>query len=284
MGGHSVRIAPFSRGGAFSGTFLQPSPAMRDWTRDQWRELIDGLARYGISRIILQWSRGFALQPVFVAAQGHGMRVDLGLADSPDFWRDGPGSLDGLEAASLHQIEDAAPLTREPAFAGWYITQEIDDTRWERSEDSRRLIRYLKKLSQACRRVRRAPVSVSAFANGRTAPEDYTRFLARLRRKAHVDRILFQDSVGANKLTVDQAAAYHRALRISLRGAAEPIVEIFQLVREDPFEAQPAPIDRIRRQLQAVEAAGFASPMVFSLPEYQTPELFAEFGPNSQPR
>jgi hypothetical protein len=248
---------------------------MRSWGTGEWRRLIGGIALYGIRRLVLQWTLGFDPLAVFQVASEFGLLVVLGLVDDAQFWRDPVRSLGPLEEASLHQIRRLELLTRQKTFAGWYITQEVDDTRWQRAEDARLLTRYLRKLARACRRMRKAPVSVSAFANGKTSPEEYAKFLRRLRREARIDQVLFQDSVGARKLTVEQATRYQMAMR----NTAEPIVEIFDVINEEPFEARPAPIERIRRQLEAVQMAGFGAPLVFSLPEYQTPELLEAFGP-----
>jgi hypothetical protein len=90
---------------------------------------------------------------------------------------------------------------------------------------------------------------------------------------------MFQDGVGAGKLAVEDLEPYYAALQETLRGACQ-----FQIVVEtftqtggapldlQPFSARPAPLDRIRRQLE-MAARHSATPLVaFSAPEYMTPE------------
>jgi hypothetical protein len=261
---------------AFGGTFLQLTPRYAAFTAQEWRGVVDLLESYSIRRLILQWTMPPAvpLEPLFDLAAARGIRIELGLIEDPAFWRDPISTLSRLRKPTEDLIRRHRALAGHAAFGGWYITQEIDDTRWRDDKTRRALSDYLKRVVRRCQKTRRATVTVSAFANGVQPPEQFAAFLAKLRHDVKIDRILFQDSIGARKLTPEQLPAYYRALQ----GIATPVVEIFEMTREDPFEARTAPIDRIRRQLDLVREAGYEAPVVFSVPEYHSDGLQATFG------
>lgn len=261
---------------AFSGTFLQLTASNRDWSSAQWTGLFDDFARLGLSRVIIQWTEGFVdfLPLLFEHASRAQMRVELGLINEPRFWHEAPAILGELRQRSREQARLLNPFAARPEFAGWYITEEIDDVRWRDKRARKELGRYLKDVRK---RLKNAPVRISAFSNGAMPPYDCAHFLRELLRESGIDGILFQDSIGARKLTLETLPAYYSALRSALGSRVEPVVEIFDQVKADPFEARPADTARIKTQLEIVRAAGFGSPIVFSVPEYRTPDLFAAF-------
>lgn len=243
--------------------------------------------------MVIQWTsdENLSLVPLVdaVLAEAGGMRVTLGLRNEFAFWtrnrENRAAAFAGIYERTLPLLEELAPFARHPAFEGWYIPQEFDDVNWSRSDVRGAGADYLRGIARALRR--RWPgsrVSVSAFANGRMAPAEYAKLWRRVVRYARLDEVLFQDGVGAQKLTIEQAADYLRALRKELGSRAGAVIETFEQVRAEPFAARPADPARIRRQLASAAAAGFAAPIAFSVPEYMTPlggeqaaEVFREF-------
>lgn len=265
-----------ARRAAFSGTFLQLNAAHRDWDAAEWSKLFAVYRAFGLSRLIVQWTEGYVdLVPrIFDHAKYAGIDVVLGLTKEPEFWQRPVEVLDDLESRATAVLEVLMPLSRAKNFSGWYIGEEIDDTRWRDASAQEELLRYCRAIRK---RSRHGPVTISAFANGSQPPGEYAEFLRRLVRKGGIARVLFQDSIGARKLTLDALPAYYAALRKKLGRRVAPIVEIFDQTRDNPFEAKPASVQRIEKQLQIARQAGYPLPLVFSLPEYSTPELLSRF-------
>ena len=70
---------------------------------------------------------------------------------------------------------------------------------------------------------------------------------AALAETAGVDRLMFQDGVGAGKLALDDLEPYYTALQRALHGVCQfqIVVETFTQVTGAPaFAARPAPLDR----------------------------------------
>ncbi|MCX6595001.1 MAG: DUF4434 domain-containing protein [Acidobacteria bacterium] len=250
----------------FSGTFLQLTREHRQWPEARWRELWLHLRALGASRLIVQWTQDGdeplldLLPPVFASD----LSIDLGLVHEPRYWSDGAAAFAGIEARCRALLPRLQPFAHQPNFRGWYITTEVDDVRWQTPATRMELVRHLKATVKAVRRVRRAPVAVSGFSNGALKPLALAEFWRRLLRETGVNQLLFQDGIGAGKLTLAELPDYYGALR---RLPFLPVVEIFQMMRETPFEAVAAPLSRVERQLVLAGPA----PLAFSLPEYATP-------------
>jgi len=282
----------------FSLTFVQPLARDADRGEAGWRTLFARLGRMGIGEVVFQWTsfddfdtypRGTGkttlLSDAIKAAEREGTRLWIGLHDDRGFWTvaDRPiaevrryftersAALDERLPA-LSSIMEAHPAT----VAGWYIGDEIDDTRWR---DPERRAALLDHLIETRRRLstRRPdlPVMISAFANGVESPRDYASFLADLVETANIDRLLFQDGVGAGKLTPTEAVAYLAALSEAGRDRFDtvPIVELFEIGPDG--HPRPAPLERIVEQV-ALEApfapTGLAA---FSVPHHMSPEAGA---------
>ncbi|MCX6592661.1 MAG: DUF4434 domain-containing protein [Acidobacteria bacterium] len=250
----------------FSGTFLQLTRGHRQWPESRWRELWGYLGALGAGRLIVQWTQDGdePLDDLLPQVFASGLAIDLGLVHEPRYWTDGAAAFPAIEARTRALLPRLRPWTARPNFKGWYITTEVDDVRWQAPAARAELVRHLKATVKAVRRVRRAPVAVSGFANGALKPEALAEFWRRLLRETGGQQLLFQDGIGAGKLTLDNLPAYYQALR---RVPHLAVVEIFEMVREVPFEATAAPLSRVLRQL----ALAGGAPLAFSLPEYATP-------------
>ena len=250
----------------FSGTFLQLTRAHRQWPEARWQELWGQLRALGAARLIVQWTQDGdePLLDLLPAVFASGLAIDLGLVHEPRYWTEGAAAFAGIEERARALLPRLRPFASRANFHGWYITTEVDDVRWPNPTARAQLAAHLKATVKAARRVRRAPVAISGFSNGALSPVRLAEFWHRLLRETGVSQLLFQDGVGAGKLTLQQLPDYYLALR---RVPVLPVVEIFQMVRETPFEAVAAPLQRVERQL---ELAGNA-PLAFSLPEYATP-------------
>lgn len=277
----------------FDGTFLQLNSGHLAWNTARWSELFGYFRDLRLRRIVVQWTsdEDVSFLPLLerVFAEAAGMTVTLGLRNEFAFWtrnRDNrAAAFAGIYERTLPLLDELEPFARDPAFGGWYIPQEFDDVNWSRSDARGAGGDYLRGMARELRR--RWPgsrVSVSAFSNGKMPPAEYAKLWRRVIRHARLDEVLFQDGVGAEKLTIEMAGKYLRALKGELGPRAGAVVETFAQIRADPFEARAADVSRVRRQLESILACGFGAPMAFSVPEYMTPvgvpgaaDLFREF-------
>ncbi len=279
----SLLAAPLAarpRGGLFRGTFLQPWARHLDWTTEQWDELLGALAALGCEEIVLQWCRydEFDYAPLAArlldGARPRRMRVAIGLPYSSQWWKridtDAAQALDELaaRARSFSQSSEARLWRRHPAFGGWYLPEEIDDDHWFVPARRRMLAAMLDRLAGALR-----PLAVSGFTNRNHSANEVAGFWRELAGRGRLSRVLFQDGIGAGKMTLAAWPAYLEALRGRLGRRLEVVVEIFQQrPAEAGFEAVPAALERIRLQTELARRAMRRPPLCFSLPDYATPQ------------
>jgi hypothetical protein len=282
-----------------NGTFLQLSATRRNWTGAQWAGLFDGFRSLRLSQVVVQWTvagtdsfykaarpDGSALGRILDAADRSGIRVWVGLYHDPEYWnqvgsrREATASyLREIRGKSLAIAHDLAPLVqRHPGFAGWYLSEEIDDINWldpERRED---LLAHLKLTSSGLQNALPASkVAVSTFSNGRMSPGGFREFWQQILQTSSISLVLLQDGIGVQKLELNELPLYAEALAAAASETGREcgiVIELFQQTAGAPldageFAAVSAPMDRVRRQLAA--AARFTgSLMAFSVPEYMS--------------
>lgn len=280
---------------SFGMTFIQPLAGDANRTLSDWRRLFAQMRRMGVHEVVLQWTSiddfdayprhaADAAQPSIVrtvvrAASAERMAVWIGLHSDTGFWSaadKAPAAIGDYFSQRLGDLENRLPALLAAMdvpgqagspVAGWYVSEEIDDTRWRDPERRALLGGYLDHARRLLAAARPGPVMISAFANGARAPEDYAADLLGLTDKAGYDALLFQDGVGAGKLSVEQAVTYLRALKNQAgRIRIVPIVELFAIAPDGAI--QPAALPRILDQIDA--EAPFASPTVaaFAIPHH----------------
>jgi hypothetical protein len=282
----------------FEATFLQL--LIRDETRTEheWRNLLERLHRQGIRTLIIQWTSagGVYFYPghtgphpvaqmvpvILEAAREADQRVWIGLQEDPAWWSlqdRSDAELERYFAGRLAALEGQLPSLKalieggDPqTTVGWYITDEIDDTRWQSRGREEALQEYLAGMVRLLGRVdRRRPIAISAFANGAQDPHRYAAQLSRLVRISGIKRLLFQDGTGAGKRTSAEAALAARAIARSLSGSGTQfgvVVELFNLdpskSNTEPSVTSPAPIESMVDRLAAVAGVGDLPPASFS--------------------
>jgi hypothetical protein len=179
---------------------------------------------------------------------------------------------------AAREVEPLAKKFR--SFQGWYITEEVDDLNWINPESSNALFFHLEQLSTFLHILTPgAHIGISGFANSGTAPEAVEQFWEALLKKSKFISILyFQDGIGAKKLELENLphylAAAQKATALQHRDF-QPVIELFQQtsghpVKEGPFEAIPAPLDRILKQIDIANMHA-SNHVAFGIPEYATP-------------
>jgi hypothetical protein len=287
------------------GTFLQLGLDQR-WTEPRLRVLFGDVRRLEISEIVVQWavfgtkafypSKAFEsisdppLETVLALADEFGLKVRVGLAHDPDFWDQikadaQPGEVEAylqhLHTRSETVARELVPLvSRHVSFEGWFITEEVDDVNWVLPA-RRRLIRsYLNHLGAALHAlVPSKDVAISGFSNAYCDPSALEAFWTELLDANEIDRLLFQDGIGAHKLELLYLALYLEAVKRAVVGtghALSVVVELFDQVagppiNEAPFRAVPTDVERLARQLSLAGAASTAGTLAFSVPDYMSP-------------
>lgn len=275
----AASLAPPPRPALFRGTFLQPWARHLEWPSSQWDALFDSLAALACREIVLQWCRyddvDFAplLPRLLDAARSRRMQFVVGLPYHSTWWqRIAAGPLPALadvveRARAFASSSNARQWARHPAFAGWYLPEEIDDDHWLPAPRRRALAGALDRLAGAVR-----PLCISGFTNRAAPPSELAAFWRELAARRRLARVFFQDGIGAGKVTLAAWPAYLEALRSRLGKRLDVVVEIFESVPSDEgFRAAPAPLERILLQADMARRATDRPPFCFSLPDYASP-------------
>jgi hypothetical protein len=217
------------------------------------------------------------------------MRVFVGLAHDPGFWlktRRDPVLvgvyLRRLRLRSEKVAAELAPMVRShSSFRGWYLPEEINDGSWRDPEMRQILFDHLHASATALRTtVPGSEVAISGFSDARSDPRAFEEFWSTLLARAEVDRLLFQDGIGAGKLGLDHLELYLDAIRKAADARSrklQVVMEVFRQVAgppvddKTPFRAVPAPMDRILRQADLAAKYSSLPVIAFSVPDYMSP-------------
>jgi hypothetical protein len=297
---------------ALQGTFMQLRVDQR-WTDARLRALFLDFRRLGLSRLVVQWtvvgnnafypSHTFEalpdppVEPILALGDEFGIRVRVGLAHDPEFWkhigietapRDLEAYLQRLRRRSIAAARELAPLVRQHrSFEGWFLTEEIDDVNWLVPERRVLMRSYLADLRDALHSLEPAAnVAVSGFSNAYCDPATLEAFWRELLSASHIDVLLFQDGIGAHKLELRYCGLYLAAIRRAAEGsgrALSVVAELFDQVEGPPvtdgsFKAVPAQVDRLERQIGLAGEASTDGIFAFSVPDYMVPDAGADAG------
>jgi len=269
-----------------------------DW--DQWFLQIEHL---GFDEIIVQWSSyddisfhvdsrpGYENAPCLEAftraALKHQKRIWLGLDYDPGFWEAidaSPGGVKQYLSMRLSKIKQRLPYllqslqaidAQDKIIQGWYISDEIDDVNWRDPLRQQFLFAYLKDLRLVLHKAHKDwPVLISGFSNGACPPDDLTTFWNTALKFTGIDGVLFQDGVGAGKLSLDQLETYLNHFHSHLEDADHRfgvIVELFEFTKNNskqPHALQSAQFSRVSQQIFLAQQYSTLPITVFSAPDY----------------
>jgi len=289
----------------FEATFFQPLRDHGAWPQDRWERLFDELAALGVRVVVVQWSaygetRFFApddgakaeavplLEKLMPLARERGLALRLGLVHDERWWEKITRSpevvevyLKGLELDSLRLARALhARFRDEPAFAGWYLPQELDDVNWNGARRAL-IVNHVRQLREGLRRIDPARgAGISGFANGFLDPGAYSAFLREVVEASGLELFFLQDGVGVRKLRLDELPVYMEAAAKGVSqagGSLRAVVEIFEQTHgepldKEPFQARPAEFSRVAGQLAVAGRFAPRGVTAFSLPEYGLPE------------
>jgi hypothetical protein len=295
-------------GRALDATFVQLTSAAAARPRAEWERLFADLRAAGIGEVFVQWTWADgvafyaagggartagapppAVELILELAERHGQRVWLGLAHEPGWWagidRSRPAdevrvflARRRLVNLGVARVLAASAATR-PSFAGWYLPDEIDDRNWLGDERGALVADYVAGLATGLRALAPgAPLAVSGFGQGWATPERLAALWSRIATRAELALVLFQDGVGASKLTLDELAVYLPPLRAALEKTTARLGVVVELFAErprapgteTPFSAGPAPLARIERQIALARRFATGPLVAFSMPDYMS--------------
>jgi hypothetical protein len=265
-------------------TFLQPWRRHLEWSAAQWGGLLDWLRALPVRQVALQWTLWNGVDYTELAAAleselaSRRMKLWLGLAFDEEFWRwsvtPGTETAGRLKQFRERSLEQAHRLAAGPAmgraFAGWYLPEEFDAARWNRLPDE--VSRHLSATRQALTRMVRKPVAVSGFPSA--SPGDAAAFWSAAVFREAADELWMQDGIGAGKSTLEQWPGWASQVAHSVRRTRcrmSVVVETFEAAGGQGFKAKPAPIERVRRQIEEAARVSDGPLGAFEVPEYMSP-------------
>lgn len=284
------------------GSYIQLLDQHVRWSPSEWRSLFGYLGELQVDHIVVQWSgldqRPFyrtvpvpaapdmPLESILRMADAADMRVSVGLSHDLAYWTrvgrpDRRAYLTERLRTNRQMATELRPIVMaHPSFAGWYISEEIDDLNWTDPNDKLALFNYLLELSNHLHKIMpEANIGLSGFVNRRTAPETLRDFwIELLARAPAINEIYFQDGIGVDKLTMAELPRYYGVIRDASNAAGRqfiPVVEAFRQsggppISKGEFKAEPTTLRRLTEQINI--ANSYASRhVVFGAPEYMTP-------------
>lgn len=282
-----------------SGTFFQTTKAVHGWTDDEWNTLFKTYKQLGIQEIIVQWTiyeDAYAqtdtenIEPsletfkvLLSNAEANGIRVTVGGLFLSSYWERIKAEPDLIKVhllrirrGTVEAITQLAPvLAKSPSFAGWYISQEIDDRTWLNPTNREILCEFIAGLRHDLDSlIPEKPISISAFSNGWASPEKLGKFWCTVAEKTGLERVLFQDGVGAKKLMPSEVPLYLKGMQQEVASTActiQPVVELFAQQEGTDFKAVSAPLKRIKQQLAVEVPYAPQGVILFSVTEYMSP-------------
>jgi Domain of unknown function (DUF4434) len=287
--------APAGGGCRLGGTFIQPTNDQAAWSSADWRRLFDQFATLGITNLFIQWtvldrtaffpttrfrpSRAATLPLMLDLAARAKIRVWIGLHLDTHYWEEIKQGPDGVEIylrARLRDLDsllaELEPMLAEAPFAGWYVTDELDDQTWHDGAKRAVLKRYLSDtVAQLRSRQSASKVAISGFTNSGSDPDLVAAFWADVLKDSAIDLLLFQDGVGEKKLQLSDVPRYYAPLLKAVQGVGAQlggVVELFSLMPDG--KRLPGPVDRIRSQLAAADRLCGLPPVAFSVPDYMS--------------
>lgn len=294
------------------GSFLQLTRAAAERPPAEWERLFADMAAIGVAQVFVQWTLadGVAfwapggpervpdapppldhvpmVDALLGLAERHGMRVWLGLAHDAGWWagidrarpaREVEVFLARRRLANLGVARALAPaVAGRRAFAGWYVPDEVDDRNWLGAERAALVADYLASLGRALEPLAPgAPIAASGFAQGWATPDQVADLWRTIAARAPLALLLFQDGVGAEKLSLDDLPAYLPRLRAAVASHGTRLGVVVELFEAESaadaatFAAVPAPLARVERQLAAAWRGATGPVVGFSVPDYLSP-------------
>lgn len=206
-----------------------------------------------------------SLGTILDQAQALDMKVIVGLGYNQHF--EDPANLRSpayLDRAAKQAMATADELWAlygsHPAFAGWYLPNEIGDFSWTTQEEGDLLAaHYLAPVAQHCRAISKPGmrVAIAPYFAKIFTPEQFEAWWSHLLGQAGIDTVILQDGIGTGRIQFGNLPAYFSAMQRACRTNHVELwayVELFQQthgwpIDGEPWAAEAAPIERVQAQL-----------------------------------
>lgn len=223
-------------------------------------ELFGYLRALGMQDVVVQWSRydaiDFRLEVDRVLRAG--FHVWMGLGYESNWWRQ----------PSPEMVRGATrDVSRMDGVRGYYLPHELEAGSWAGPQ-------RFGELADAIRAVRSQfhPLAISGFTNRGGGPAAFANFWRELQRRSKFDRLLFQDGIGARKMSLAEWPDWAAPLARALGRRLTIVVETFSAQGEGTaWQAAPAEWTRIQEQMRVAGDISRNDLLAFSAPEYMTP-------------
>jgi hypothetical protein len=277
------QTAPGDPGVNFDSLFKKTHKAGFDTVFLQWSSY-DDLSFYPDSRPSIKTDP--RLTSIIRAACKADTKLWLGLHHDSQFWNRSAKPLKDVKhylherlvdlkqrLPAIHSaIDKATPQT--DCLKGWYIADEIDDMTWADSDYQKLLIDNLVATRNLLKEAEpRWPVAISGFTNRIKSPQDYAKLWDKLLTKANINLLLFQDGIGAGKLTLPTLVDYVQPLAAMAKENSynvSVVVELFNMrkKKDGSHYFSSAAVARVKQQLALAEKAGAEQLAVFAATPY----------------
>lgn len=251
--------------------------ALRSFTEEQWRALINDMHSIGMDTLVLMCSslvyedsaESYAPVTVFPEpadmvckdpidvlmdeTQKLGMKVFLS-AGFYGFWEDAAGNIRSSEVKerAFRAVDTLYKHYKDhESFAGWYLPDETEAGPYFDEAFIDFVAEYAEKLKTL---TPDKPILAAPYGTNQISCDDH--FVDQLKR-LKCDIVAWQDEVGVEKSTEYETGAYYAALRRAFDKAGGPALwadlEIFRFEGEVYESALlPADFERVRRQIEAI--------------------------------
>ncbi|MFO6425416.1 DUF4434 domain-containing protein [Motilimonas sp. KMU-193] len=269
-------------------------PQTRDMTLSEtkWHHIFKQLQQQGAKGIVFQWSafgsahfnqalpetpnlNGVNLERLFDLAAQRGLKIKIGLYSDPAFFHHIKQSHDQLDdylaelqRHSLQQAMRWQPIWQNPAFAGWYIPEEIDDYHWQNPQQQAILIKHLQEFIGKLKQLTpEHETYLSVYIGGHQHPTQTTDFFKQIVAQTKVN-LWLQDGMGTQALSQVQRQSYFNALLSCNKPSNIGLIyEVFrqQSGPDETFSASYIEPEQWQQQLKQEQIYCSTENIVFSL-------------------
>jgi hypothetical protein len=281
-------------------TFFQVWRFHANYSSTQWHEHFMDMQRHGFSEVILQWSSygkvsyfydhrpgrevSLSLPMILQEAKKAGLKVWLGLHYDPDFWDviSAEEKREDYLRERIQDLEKTIPLLvrvierEDPdrkVVAGWYISDEVDDSNWRDVNTQPLLTEYLRGVSERLKSATpEYPVLISSYLTGKMSPTAYGNLCKKILAETFIDTLLLQDSVGTGKMSLPKLKLYLENLKKVLVDSEKQlgiIVELFEMAHKNSKkDTVSADFNRVKKQLALAGNYGVPQLTVFAAADH----------------
>ncbi len=265
-----------------SGTFVQAWDPVSSWSREKWAQESKAMKDVGIDTIIIGAS-GFENQAFYPSkylpmagdnyigkiisiADETGMKVYMGLYHDRTWWNAEKSRI-YLKKEAVRNKKMAKEICslfgKNKSFAGWYIPHEISDAVFRSSKKRDKLAEFYSDVSLYCKELTPGKkVGIAPYYSGSMRLTQYEKWWDGFLNKANIDIVMLQDGVGVNS---EDRLAKVPLIFSAIKQACDKNnvelwddLEIFKQIHGWPYDDQafaaiPGDIDRIKKQINAVD-------------------------------